>query len=53
MLTGERSVTWADRTTVRYSMDELLKLEQRILAELNASAGRPKQSIGIGNKGLY
>ena len=48
-----RSVTFADRSTTRRSMDELLALETRILNELGqAQQSRPKQFAIVGSKGL-
>jgi hypothetical protein len=41
---GEKSVTFADRTVVYRSMDELLKAEARIAA---AVAATPKQTIVV------
>jgi hypothetical protein len=41
---GEKSVTFADRTAVYRSMDELLQAEARIAAALAAG---PKQTIVV------
>lgn len=47
---GERTVQFADRSVTYRSVDELLKVEARILAEL--SSGRPKQAFAFASRGL-
>lgn len=44
---GERSVTFADRTVIYRTLDELLQAEARIAAALATAPGRPKQTFGV------
>ena len=48
---GERSSQFADRSTTYRSLDELLRLEQRIAGSL-AKRRRPKQTFAVASKGF-
>lgn len=48
---GVRRVEYADRSVTYQSVDDLLRAEARITQAL-AGAGRQKQSILVGEKGL-
>ena len=48
---GVRSDQFADRSTTYRSLDELLRLEERIADSL-AKRPRPKQSFAVASKGF-
>lgn len=49
---GERSVTFADRSVVYRSVEELLRVKAEMEAELAVAASRPKQWAAYSSKGL-
>lgn len=50
MTRGELRVQFADRAVQYRSIEELERVETRILQELNP--GRPRQSFGVASKGF-
>lgn len=54
LLKGERTVQFADRSVTYRSVDELLKVEARILADLAAASSvtRSKQTLGVASRGF-
>lgn len=50
---GELEVEFADRRVRYRSIDELLRAESHIIAELSqTTATRPKQTLGVAGKGF-
>ncbi len=49
---GELSVTFSDRTVMYRSISDLQRARAIIDSDINKLAGRSKQSLGVGSKGL-
>jgi len=49
---GELSVTFADRTVMYRSVGELKRARDIIDADISKIAGRSRQSLAVGSKGL-
>lgn len=54
LLRGEKSVTFADRSVTYRTVDEIMKVEAAIIAELAAASTdtRPRQFFGVATNGF-